>query len=66
LVIIGVTSEGNKEFLAIENGYRESEQNWTEVMLNLKDRGFRSPKLALGDGALGFWKASIKVPSQNP
>lgn len=61
LVIIGVTSQGNKEFLAIEDGYRESEQSWTEVMLTLKDRGFRSPKLAVGDGALGFWKASRKV-----
>ena len=61
LVIIGVTSRGKKEFLAIEDGYRESEQSWTEVLINLKDRGFKSPKLAIGDGALGFWKASKKV-----
>ena len=61
LVIMGVTRRGNKEFLAIEDGYRESEQSWAEVLLNLKDRGFRSPKLAVGDGALGFWKAVRKV-----
>ena len=64
LVIIGVISRGDEEFLAIEDGYRESEQSWTEVLLNLKDRGFRSPKLAVGDGALGFWKAVRKVFAQ--
>jgi len=64
LVIMGVTSRGKKEFLTIEDGYRESEQSWTEVLLDLKDRGFRSPKLAVGDGALGFWKASRKIFSQ--
>jgi putative transposase len=61
LITIGVTSRGNKEFLSIEDGYRESEQSWAEVLINLKDRGFRSPKLAVGDGALGFWKAIRKV-----
>ena len=61
LVIIGVTSHGEKEFLAIEDGYRESEQSWSEVLFDLKSRGFRSPKLAIGDGALGFWKAMRKV-----
>ena len=61
LVIIGVTSRSDKEFLAIEDGYRESEQSWTEVLLNLKDRRFRSPNLAVGDGALGFWKVVKKV-----
>lgn len=64
VVIIGVTSQGKKEFLAIEDGYRESEQSWTEVLIDLKDRGFKSPKLAVGDGALGFWKASRKVFGQ--
>jgi len=61
LVIIGVTAQGNKEFLAIEDGYRESEQSWTEVLLALQARGFKAPKLAIGDGALGFWKASAKI-----
>ena len=49
-----VTSPGRKEFIAIEDGNRESEQSWTEVLINLKDRGFKSPKLAIDDGALGF------------
>ena len=61
LVIIGVASRSNKAFLSIEDGYRESEQSWTEVLLNLKDRGFRSLKLAVGDGALSFWKVERKV-----
>ncbi|KMP12006.1 transposase [Candidatus Nitromaritima sp. SCGC AAA799-C22] len=64
LVVIGVTSQGKKEFLAIADGYRESEQSWTEVLLDLKARGFRPPSLAIGDGALGFWKASGKVHGQ--
>ena len=61
LVIIGVTAQGNKEFLAITDGYRESEQSWSEVLLDLKNRGMNQPKLAIGDGALGFWKALQKV-----
>jgi len=61
LVVIGVTASGHKEFLAIEDGYRESEQSWTEALLDLKARGLRSPNLAIGDGALGFWKALRKV-----
>ena len=61
LVIIGVTEQGNKEFLAIDDGYRESEQSWKEVLENLKSRGMNQPKLAIGDGALGFWKALQKV-----
>ncbi len=61
LVIIGVTEQGNKEFLAIDDGYRESEQSWKEVLENLKSRGMNQPKLAIGDGALGFWKALQQV-----
>jgi len=61
LVIIGVTEQGNKEFLAIDDGYRESEQSWVEVLENLKGRGMNQPKLAIGDGALGFWKALQRV-----
>ncbi len=62
LVIIGVTEQGNKEFVAIEDGYRESEQSWTELLLRLKTQGLKhSPKLAVGDGALGFWKAMDKA-----
>jgi len=62
LVIIGVTEQGLKEFIAIEDGYRESEQSWSELLLRLKAQGLgHSPKLAVGDGALGFWKALRKI-----
>jgi transposase-like protein len=62
LVIIGVTEFGKKEFIAIEDGYRESEQSWSELLLRIKAQGLsQSPKLAVGDGALGFWKAMTKV-----
>lgn len=61
LVVIGVTDQGNKEFLAIEDGYRESEQSWTELLMDLQNRGMNQPKLAIGDGALGFWKALRKI-----
>jgi putative transposase len=62
LVIIGVTEQGGKEFIAIEDGYRESEQSWSELLLRIKAQGLRhSPKLAVGDGALGFWKALKKI-----
>ena len=62
LVIIGVTEQGIKEFIAIEDGYRESEQSWSELLLRIKAQGLEhSPKLAVGDGALGFWKALRKI-----
>ena len=62
LVIIGVTEQGRKEFIAIEDGYRESEQSWSELLLRIKAQGLMySPELAVGDGALGFWKALRKV-----
>ena len=55
LVIIGVNERGQKQFLAIEDGIRESTQSWREVLLKLKSRGMNVPQLAIGDGALGFW-----------
>jgi transposase-like protein len=62
LVIIGATEDGFKELVAIEGGYRESELSWSQLLLNLKGRGLQfGPKLAIGDGALGFWKALGKV-----
>lgn len=62
LVVIGATSEGKKELVAIQDGYRESEQSWYELLLDLKKRGLTiGPKLAAGDGALGFWSALRKV-----
>jgi transposase-like protein len=62
LVIIGATEDGKKELLALTSGLRESELSWTEILLDVKHRGLRNaPKLAVGDGALGFWKALEKV-----
>ena len=61
LVIIGVNERGEKHFLAIEDGVRESTQSWREVLLKLKDRGMNTPQLATGDGALGFWAALDEV-----
>lgn len=65
LVIIGSDETGRKELLALSDGYRESEASWTEVLMDLKQRGLKDPpKLAIGDGALGFWKAVAKCWSQ--
>jgi putative transposase len=57
LVVIGVNERGEKHFLAIEDGMRESTQSWREVLLKLKSRGMNGPELAIGDGAMGFWAA---------
>jgi putative transposase len=62
LVIIGATAEGRKELVVLTDGFRESEQSWKEVLLDLKRRGLTiDPRLAIGDGALGFWKALPQV-----
>ena len=62
LVIIGVTEHGQKELLAVEDGYRESTDSWLEVLTKLKQRGLTtSPKLAIVDGAMGFWNAISKA-----
>jgi putative transposase len=62
LVLIGATKDGRKELVAVQDGYRESEQSWHELLLDLKSRGLViPPKLAAGDGALGFWAALRKV-----
>jgi putative transposase len=62
LVLLGATAEGKKELLAVTDGYRESEQSWLELLLDLRSRGLAiDPELATGDGALGFWKALAKV-----
>lgn len=58
LVLMGATADGRKELIAVEEGYRESKQSWMEMLLSLKQRGLAiAPKLAIGDGALGFWAA---------
>jgi transposase-like protein len=61
LVVMGVNERGEKHFLAIEDGVRESTQSWREVLLKLKSRGMNPPKLAVGDGAMGFWAALDEV-----
>jgi putative transposase len=62
LVIVGVSEHGHKELIAVEDGHRESEASWYELLAGLRERGLtQSPKLAVGDGALGFWKALAKL-----
>ena len=62
LVLIGVLEDGTKEVITISDGFRESEQSWSEVLLSLKNRGLEhAPLLAIGDGALGFWNALRKI-----
>jgi len=62
LVLMGATAEGKKELIVITDGYRESEESWRELLLDVKARGLAiDPKLAIGDGALGFWAALRKV-----
>ena len=62
LVIIGVRDTGEKELVAVYDGYRESSASWYELLTSLRQRGLTlSPKLATGDGALGFWDALAKV-----
>lgn len=62
LVVIGADSTGKKELLAVSDGYRESKISWKELLLNLRQRGLNlPPRLAIGDGALGFWSAITEV-----
>ena len=57
LVLIGATPEGKKELVGFQTGVRESAQNWRELLIDIKRRGLEiAPDLAIGDGALGFWK----------
>jgi transposase-like protein len=58
LVVIGATPEGRKELVGFQVGVRESTQSWRELLVDLKARGLSvAPRIAVGDGALGFWKA---------
>jgi putative transposase len=61
LVVIGVREDGEKELLAVEDGYRESTDSWSAVFRDLKARGMNEPKLVTGDGALGAWAALRNV-----
>lgn len=62
LVLMGATADGRKELIAIADGYRESTQSWRELLLDAQKRGLRTdPKVATGDGALGFWAALREI-----
>lgn len=62
LVLMGAAKDGKKELIAMTDGHRESAQSWSELLLDVKRRGLTvDPKLAIGDGALGFWKAVAEV-----
>jgi transposase-like protein len=62
LVLIGATPEGKKDIVGFQTGVRESAQSWRELLIDIKRRGLESaPDLAIGDGALGFWKAIEEV-----
>jgi len=61
LVMIGVRADGRKELVALAGGYRESAESWADLLRDCARRGMRAPVLAIGDGALGFWKAAREV-----
>ena len=61
-VVIGADAHGRKELVGLSDGYRESEQSWRELLVDLRRRGLEiGPELAVGDGNLGFWKALRQV-----
>jgi transposase-like protein len=64
LVVIGVERDGSKRFLALEPGYRESQESWAEVLRQLKSRGVKGARLFIGDGNLGLWAAVGEVYPQ--
>jgi Transposase and inactivated derivatives len=61
LVMIGVRADGKKELIAVSDGFRESSESWADLLRDCRRRGMRAPMLAVGDGALGFWKALREV-----
>ena len=61
LVLLGVRADGRKELIALDSGYRESAESWANLLRDAARRGMRAPVLAVGDGALGFWKALREV-----
>jgi len=61
LVMIGVRADGTKELIALADGFRESSESWADLLRSCKRRGMAAPVLAVGDGALGFWKALREV-----
>ena len=61
LVMIGVRADGRKELVALADGFRESTESWADLLRDCRRRGMTAPVLAVGDGALGFWKAVREV-----
>jgi transposase-like protein len=61
LVLIGVRADGRKELVALADGYREAAESWADLVRDCRRRGMRAPVLAIGDGALGFWRALREV-----
>ena len=61
LVLLGVRADGRKELISLDAGYRESAESWANLLRDAAWRGMRAPVLAVGDGALGFWKALREV-----
>ncbi len=61
LVMLGVRADGRKELVALTDGFRESHESWADLLRDCRRRGMRAPVLAVGDGALGFWKAVREV-----
>ncbi|MFD8376388.1 IS256 family transposase [Streptomyces sp. NPDC059688] len=61
LVLVGVRADGSKELVALKDGYRQSGESWADLLRGCGRRGMRAPVLAVGDGALGFWKALAEV-----
>ena len=67
LVVMGAPQDGKKELVAVLDGFRESTQSWRELLLDVKHRGLEiAPKLAVGDGALGFWNAMAEIYPSTP
>ena len=61
LVVIAAMRDGTKKVLAVESGYRESKESWTEVLRSLKGRGLRMPRLVVADGHLGIWGSLAEI-----
>ncbi|WP_406817923.1 transposase [Mycobacteroides abscessus] len=58
------TTQARKELVALTDGYRESSESWADLLRDCKRRGMTAPVLAVGDGALGFWKALREVSTR--
>ena len=66
LVMIGVRADGRKELVALTDGYRESTESWADLLRDCRRRGMRAPVLAVGDGALGFWRRAARGVPGDP